>query len=153
MKAIITIVTFFMSATVLASGFKCHTTNGDLDIAVYNHTQPSEGTRNAAIMVISDPSVKAGNKTVARFTDAENTLGRTGTKYFANVDERFNNIPKGEYLSGTRIDYLQTIILDIEFDYADVLAADEITEGWLILVRENGSQIKRKVMCSRYLKH
>src|SRR4051812_1738186 len=47
-----------------ADGFECQTVDQDLNIKVYNHTSPSEGTRVASVMVLSDPSVSAGKKTI-----------------------------------------------------------------------------------------
>ena len=114
---------------------------------------PAAGTKNSAVMVVSDPAVSAGRKTVAVFTAEEGTLVNTGSKYYGNVDERFNNIPKGEYLSGTRIDYLKSIILDVEFTYSAPVSFGSLVEGWMILTRENGSQIKEAVLCERYLKN
>lgn len=154
MKKLLVLVSVVLSASIAkADGFECQTVAGDLNIKVYNHVMPAAGTRNGAVMVVSDPAVSVGRKTVAVFTSAEGTLVNSATKYYANVDERFNNIPKGEYLSGTRIDYLKSIILDVDFSYATPVSFGSIVEGWMILTRENGSQIKEAVMCERYLKN
>jgi len=154
MKKLIILLSTILSANMAkADGFECETNAGDLNIKVYNHIMPSIGTRNGAVMVVSDPEVSFGRKTVAVFTSEEGTLYNSGSKYYANVDERFNNIPKGEYLSGTRIDYLKSIILDVDFTYSTPVAFNSIVDGWVILTRENGSQIKEAVLCERYLKN
>ena len=154
MEKLLILISVVLSASIAkADGFECQTDDGDLNIKVYNHVMPLDGTRNGAVMVVSDPAVSAGRKTVAVFTSEEGTLVNSGSKYYANVDERFNNIPKGEYLSSTRIDYLKSIILDVEFSYTAPVAFDSVVEAWMILTRENGSQIKESVTCHRYLKN
>ncbi len=154
MKTILALlITFTFSQTLWADGFVCHTADGELDVKVYNKILPEEGTRNAAVMILSNPSVSFGRKTVATFTADEGTLSNTGSKYFARVDERFNNIPKGEYLQSTRLDYLKTIIVDIDFSYNNPSLHQDTTEGWMILIKENGAPIKSKLLCERYLKN
>ncbi len=155
MKKLLILVSVLLTASMAkADGFECQTVAGDLNIKVYNQVMPSAGTRNGAVMVVSDPAVSAGRKTVSVFTAEEGTLVNTGSKHYANVDERFNNIPKGEYLSGTRIDYLKSIILDVDFSYNEPVSFGDMVEGWMILTRENGGpQIKEAVLCERYLKH
>jgi len=49
------------SAAAHADGFVCQTVAGDLNIKAYNNTDATSGTRNAAVMVLSDPSVSGGH--------------------------------------------------------------------------------------------
>lgn len=137
-----------------ADGFVCETLDGDLRIKLYNNTQPEEGTRNAAVMVLSDPSVQQGRKTIARFTDVNGTLANTAATYEANVDLRFaDSRKKGEYLLGTRLGQLDSIIVDVQFSHGTPVRAGEELEGILIANKRNGDQIVRDLSCIRYLKN
>src|SRR6185503_10108376 len=78
MKAFILMVAMVASSAAYADGFKCETLAGDLAIKAYNNTQPSEGTRTGAVMVLSDPAVNSGRKTIARFTDVNGVLTSQG---------------------------------------------------------------------------
>src|SRR4051812_35537711 len=64
----------------------------------------------SSVLVLSDPSVAGGRKTIARFTEENGVLEVTsgdhgdGDFYVAKVDLRFNDSARaGEYLLGTRL--------------------------------------------------
>jgi hypothetical protein len=135
-----------------ADGWVCQTAQG-LRAAVYNHTAATVGTRSGAVMILSDETVQEGRKAIARFTDTHGTLGNSGATYVANVDLRFADSRRaGEYLAGTRLGYVDQVILDIDFSYAAPVAEGTTAEGDLIVVKRDGKRIVQSVECSRYLK-
>lgn len=139
------------SSTAFADGFVCK--NEDLAVKVYNHTQPEVGTRTAALMVISDRSVQAGRKTIARFQDSKGRISNKGARYTADVDLRYADSARaGENIGGTKLGELDTIELDVEFSYAQPVAAGELVSGTLTLNKRNGQVIELELECARYLK-
>ena len=152
-KILLIAATVLSSSAALADGFVCHADEQDLKIKVYNHTRAEDGTRNAAVMVISDKTVQAGRKTIARFTGVNETLGSKGAVYTADVDLRFtDSARKGENIGGTKLGSLDSIVLDIEFSYAQPLAHGDTAPGQLTLVKRTGGVIVLDVECERYLK-
>jgi len=82
MKAVLVVAALGLIASqAKADGFVCNALDTDLTVKVYNHVNPELGTRNPAIMVVSDPSVNAGRKTIARFTDANLTLAKRSSVF------------------------------------------------------------------------
>lgn len=137
-----------------ADGFVCQTEDQSLQIKVYNNTQPERGTRNAAVMVLSDPRVQDGRKTIARFTDVNGTLANSGATYEANVDLRFRDSRrKGEYLMGTRLGQLDAIILDVAFSYGSPVRAGDVLHGEIVAIKRSGERLSQWVICNRYLKN
>ena len=143
-----------VSASAHADGFVCQTTDGALNVKLYNNTDPSVGTRVGAIMIVSDPSVGAGRKTIAKFTDSNGVLSSRSSRYEANVDLRFSDSSrKGENILGTKLGQLDKIIADIDFSYDAPVAAGEEVSGSLVLVKRNGDRINAELSCTRYLKN
>lgn len=150
--ATLAIATFSLSAQ--ADGFKCQTTDESLNVQIYNNTMPESGTRVGAVMVLSDPSISLGRKTIARFTSANGVLANRSSRYEAKVDLRFNDSSrKGELIFGTKLGMLESVIADIDFSYAAPVAAGEEISGLLTLVKRDGSQASADLVCSRYLKN
>lgn len=153
MKALI-VTLLMVTGVAKADGFKCYAPEFDQNIKVFNHTQADEGTRNAAIMVVSDEAISAGRKTVATFSDVKNTLTNTGASYNAKVDLRVSESNrKGENVFGTKLGEIATIKLNVFFTYGDNLVDGETLDGKLIVTKRNGDKIKSAVECSRYLKN
>ena len=152
---LITIVLATLTTTAAyADGFTCEQPDGNLTVKVYNNTQATSGTRSAAIMVISDQSINYGDKTIARFTDINGTLGNSGATYAANVDLRFNDSnKKGRNIGGTKLGEVDTITLDVAFSYARPLVNGEETKAELRIAKRDGSQIGLDMQCTRYLKN
>lgn len=143
-----------VSGSAYADGFVCVNKQEALVAKVYNQTQPQLGTRNAAVMVLSDSSVNYGNKTIARFSQTNGTLTNDSSLYTANVDHRFNDSGrKGELIGGTKIGALKFVVLDLDFSYARPVADGAFVRGELFLVKRNGQQIAIDMDCSRYLKN
>ena len=153
MKNLIAIATLGLSTLTFADGFVCQTLEKDLSIKVYNQTHASAGTKNAAVMVISDNKVSFGRKTIAKF-NAPKTLTNQGAAYVAKVDLRFTDSSrKGENIGGTKLGYIKTISLDVDFNYGAPLQKGETTPAVLRINKRNGDLIVLDADCSRYLKN
>jgi hypothetical protein len=141
----------FVSTSAFADGFVC--TSGDLKVKVYNQTNPNAGTRNAAVMILSDESVQQGNKTIAKFT-APQTLSNDAASYTAKVDLRYGNSNRaGEYIAGTRLGQIDTITLDVEFSYNTPVDSGDYAMGLLTVVKRNGDVTELDMDCERYLRN
>jgi len=154
-KSIVVMLAVFMGTQAWADGFRCQSIDGDLNVSVFNHTQPEIGTRVGAVMVLSDPSVKAGRKTIARFTGVNGTLASDSLTYIAKVDLRFKDSRrKGELLAGTRLGQLAEIQLDVDgFTYLQPIADGDLVSGTLSLTKRSGDIIEVAMDCVRYLKN
>ena len=154
MKKVLVIVLALASTSAFADGFVCQTRNNSLTVKAYNNTDASEGTRTAAIMVISDPEVKDGNKTIARFTETKGTVTSSSESYTANVDLRESDSNKaGRLIGGTKLGQLDTIVLDVDFSYAQPVENGAEIDGVLHLNKRGGGEIALDVECERYLKN
>jgi hypothetical protein len=152
LAGLLTIAAAF-STSAQADGFRCSSAYGDLNIAVYNHTDAEEGTRNAAIMILSDPRVQEGNKTIARFQDVTGLLENYGAKYVAKVDLRYaDSSRKGELVAGTKLGELNAVVLDVEFSYSSPVSDNEPLRGKVTLHKRNGQRMSAPMVCNRYLK-
>ncbi len=154
MKNFVVVLMGLVASSAYADGFVCQTPQGDLNVKVYNHVRPEDGTRNASVMVLSDPRVEAGRKTIARFTDINETLMSKGARYQADVDLRFSDSSrKGELIGGTKLGALKSIELEVDFTYSAPVARDTVLPGNLTLVKRNGEVIEIEDLdCTRYLK-
>jgi hypothetical protein len=115
MKTLLASLVLTFSLTALADGFKCEQIDHNININVFNKTNPSEGVRNAAIMIFSDASISYGRKTIATFSSEKNKLDQTGTSYSAKVDLRVKESNRaGENLLGTKLGQLKEIHLTID---------------------------------------
>jgi hypothetical protein len=153
-SAIVIAAALSLTAVAHADGFVCRTEGEDLVIKAYNHTDAADGTRNASVMVLSDPSISSGKKTIARFTGVNETLTNVGASYEAAVDLRYNDSSlKGRNIGGTKLGYVKTIVLDVDFSYAAPVTDQEVIAGTLTLIKRDGDQITHAVNCARYLKN
>ena len=153
-KLVFVLIALSLSSVSHADGFVCQTEAGDLTIKAYNNTQPENGTRNSAVLVLSDPSVGAGKKTIARFSHTNETLTNVGASYEAKVDLRFSDSNLGgRNIGGTKLAMLKTIVLDVNFSYSTPVAAGATVSGTLTLIKRNGQELTHEVSCSRYLKN
>lgn len=93
--------------TARADGFVCESTHESLRIQVYNQTQPEAGTRNVAVMVLSDPSKPQGARTLARFRADHDDLSNSGARYTAVLDPA--GYERGQTVQDIQIGQLQEI--------------------------------------------
>lgn len=151
---LIAILSLGFSGAAMADGFVCETADGHYTVRVYNHTNPSRGTRNGAMLIVSDNTVSSGRRTVATF-DGENTLwDRDGASYEANVDLRYSNSNRaGENVFGTKLGLIDTIKLNVAFSYASPVRSGRALDAQLIVLKRNGQKGKIAAVCSRYLKN
>jgi hypothetical protein len=98
---------------------------------------------NESVMVLSDPAVAGGRKTIARFTAENGVL--TSTDYVssiafdADVDLRFSDSARaGEYLLGTRLGEVESIRVFVEVDGGT---------AHLRLTKRNGAKIEHTLVC------
>jgi hypothetical protein len=153
MKKMIIAISVLVGALAHADGFKCITESG-LNIKVYNHIDPSKGTRNAAVMVVSDANVGLGNKTIATFYADKGVLTSRVLTYVAKVDLRVSESNRaGELIGGTKLGYLARIILNVDFSYSSPLFDGEKTSATLLLQKRDGKQAVESAICTRYLKN
>ena len=155
MKTLIVAIVALMATTAAqADGFNCKTLDGSISVKIFNNTDPSAGTRNAAVMIISDELVSEGRKTIAKFSDTNETLGQSGASYVADVDHRYNDSGrKGELLLGTKIGYIKTIAVDVDFSYSNPVANGKKLAADLTIVKRNGETFVESMSCKRYLKN
>lgn len=145
-----------VATTAKADGFVCESVDSDIRIKVYNQTQADEGTRSPAVMIVSDPQVGTGRKTIAKFSTETGSLSTShhgSLKYLGDVDLRYNDMGRaGEYLMGTRLGEVDLIKLTIDFTYGDNLENGAETAGRIVVVKRDGETAVRDAVCTRYLK-
>ncbi len=153
MKALVVLMTALLGSQASADGFVCENLEHNVRVKVYNHTQPQLGTRNAAKMIVSDPSIADGRKTIATFKDSDALLTNVGSVYTSKVDLRFlDSRRKGELLAGTKLGNVEFIVLDVDFSYAQPVVHESELAGELIIKRRSGADIRIDMQCERYLK-
>ncbi len=137
-----------------ADGFDCHTTTQDLNVKIYNYVDPSEGTRSASFMVLSDPSVGYGRKTIASFSDLKDTLSQEGSAFFADVDLRVSESNRsGENVGGTKLGHLKHVAVVVSHSYSNPVAEGTYLPGAIHFYKRNGEVSSQGLVCVRYLKH
>jgi len=153
MKALVAAIAMIFASQALASGFVCKTQNHPTEIKIYNQTNPKLGTKNGAVMVFSDPTVKTPNKTIAVFKHAKRTLRGSSNYYLGKVDLRVSELRKGEYLLGTRLGYLAYVGVGLNFSELNPVKNGGLVRGVLFARKRNGDVIRDYVTCRRYLKN
>lgn len=147
------VAVFAFPASVLADGFVCHNDKGDLNVRIYNNVNPEEGTRTASTLVLSNPELQAGNKTIAVFRDSTGLLSSKELVFTADVDLRFKESSrKGELIAGTKLGNLDQVKVIVHFSYADPVAEGAFVPASLILTKRDGAKIRQSLDCRRYLK-
>ncbi len=154
MKTLIIALAALTTASIAsADGFVCVSTAQDLKVHVFNHVTPQAGTRNGAVMVLSNPKVSLGRKTIAKF-DSEGLLSNEASRYTADVDLRFTDSSrKGELIAGTKLGYIDSMVLDVDFTYAAPVISGTVIDGVLTIAKRNGESTLVNMECERYLKN
>lgn len=146
--AILALTAFSLNG--LAEGFKCRALQHSLTVRVFG-SDTTPATREAQIMVVSDPRVSPGRQTIARFTRENGTLQNRGVTFIGNVDLRFNDTGRaGENIGGTKLGELDQIILAVDFTYLEPAQLGEPRDGILTLLKRNGTAIEIGMVCSRF---
>ncbi len=164
MKTIaLVLMSLTLSNIAAADGFKCEGVNTGVTLQVYNHTQPVEGTRTPAVMVVASSLVRSPNKTIAVFKHENDTLAYLGNGLFQGKIDLQNDesIHKGENIAGTKLGYLKAIQLQLfafygkKFSYknADLFKNNEIMDARISYLKLTGEVLEEKAICSRYLKN
>ncbi len=154
MKALLLAIALVsVSATAKADGFRCTSDSTSLNVKIYNEVQPSAGTRNGAVMVLSNPEISFPNKTVATFTSAKGTLENSGSKYTGKVDLRVSESSRaGEFIGKTRLGMLKNVVVALSFNASKPVPAGASVLGWVTLNRRDGNKETYRLNCTRYLK-
>jgi len=152
MKKLMILAALFIGFQAQADGFICQTIENDLRIAVYNHTNPNAGTRNAAIMILSAPDADLGARTVAKFSSVEGSLTNYGAQYTAVNSTVFGQPGSDRPVAGTRLGLVDDVTLRIQYVYGNHVEPGSRLEGKLYVNASSGL-IKRDVICARYLKN
>ena len=154
MKALFAALALVSTASVAqADGFRCQTVEGDLNVQVYNQTDAQLGTREAAVMVLSNALVKEGRKTIAVFHAEDELVAQKGAVYTSKVDLRYKESSrKGELIGATKLGHLAFVVVAVDFSYASPMAAGEATPGTITFVKRNGEESFQELVCVRYLK-
>lgn len=150
MKSLIAALMLF-GANAFADGFTCYTDDGVLKISVLNHVDPSEGTRTAHIMIVSDRTISHGKKTIAVFTDEEETLTSSSARWTAYVPDWMSK--KGRNIAGTKLGYVDTLVVDVDHLYNAPVKSGARADGLLIVNKINGERDTQGLSCYRYLKN
>jgi len=97
-----------------------------------------ETRREGALMILSDTRVGYGNRTIAKFSEANGTLDlQSEDHYLARVDLRFSDSGRGgEYLFGTRLNQIETIRMMVNPELQDGEGGHSAT---VIVHKRNGS--------------
>ena len=150
----IAIVGFVTSSCAFGDGFVCQARNGSLTVKAYDHTDASVGTRTGAVMVLSDPDAREGERTIARFRDASGTLSSSTSIFKAKVDLRFSDQKNKEALVAQKYELreLSAIVLAIDFSYNEPVPAGESVDGVITLHARDGDALHLDATCERYLK-
>lgn len=153
-KLIVAAAMLILGSAAHADGFICENQEGNLRIKVFHHTQPELGTRNVAVMVVSDPTISSGRKTIATFDADKALLTSSSATYTASVDLRFaTSNRKGENVGGTKLGELDQVILAVNYSFNEPVAAGTEVGGEAVLVRRgSASDIRIPMVCTRYLK-
>lgn len=149
-KTLLVASTALSLSPAFADGFLCHSDAHHLNVKLFNHTRPEMGTRNPAVMIISDREVAYGRKTIGRFfnIDADATEGLRN--YRINLATE-RDIRGGEYIAGTRLMYVRSIGFSVNFSYDNPVEEGAALDGSLMLTKTNGEIIRLDLDCTRYL--
>ncbi len=153
MKIALLAFVLISSSIAKADGFLCETQSG-LRLKVFNHVEPSRGTRAPAVIVVSDSTVQVGRKTIAVFRDADAQLLVEDDSYLAKVDlRRSESNRQGELLAGTKLGNVDQIKLYVDFAYSRPVAHGEELTGTMTLLKRDAGLIVEQAICTRYLKN
>jgi len=145
-----------IGSSAFADGFRCQGLTFGTKVEVYNQLKPSQGTRNVKIMVVSDPALAKGTRTIATFSQDQNLIIQKGATYIATVDSRYKTVKEGDRkIADTLLSELATIELSVNFNYATDTPS-KIGEKYSALItytHESGATSSENATCIRYKKN
>ena len=150
MKYVLVALVIIASSIAKADGFLCETQSG-LRLKVFNHVEPSRGTRAPAVMVVSDSTVQVGHKTIGVFRGADAQLLVEDGSYLAKVDLR--EVGSDELLTDTKLGNVDQIKLYVDFSYGRPVAHGTELTGTMTLLKRDAGLVVEQAICIRYLKN
>lgn len=141
---------------VLADGFICEAINDNLEVRVFNHTKASVGTRNVSVMVVSDPTLNFGERTLLSLNSKQNSLVSRGAHYNASLNFNSNEVSKevaDKPILGIKLSEIKNIALRVNFSYAYPVKKGTIVDAILTLIDRNDNSHQSAFNCERYLKN
>lgn len=150
MKFALVALVLIASSIANADGFLCETQSG-LRLKVFNHIEPSRGTRTPAVMVVSDSTVQVGHKTIGVFRVADAQLLVEEDSYLAKVDLRSGS--RSEMLADTKLGNVDRIKLYVDFSYSRPVAHGTELTGTMTLLKRDAGLVVEQAICTRYLKN
>lgn len=153
MKLALVALVLIASSIAQADGFLCETQSG-LRLKVFNHVEPSRGTRAPAVMVVSESTAEIGKKTIAVFRDADAQLLIEEGSYLAKVDLRKSvSNRQGQLRRSSRLDNVDQIKLYVDFSYGKPVEHGTELTGTMTLINRDAGLMIEQAICTRYLKN
>ncbi len=145
-----------LAAPAQADGFVCYSEAEQLQIQVYNHVNPEDGTRTPSVMILSDLSMEEGHRFIAKFSAENGELFADGARYFARTvapsEPELESSSEDIILLGHSLGTLLELSLAIDFSYERPVAFGQEMLGVLEFVEQDGQVSWIDMMCTRYLR-
>ncbi|MBP7843478.1 MAG: hypothetical protein KA116_01565 [Proteobacteria bacterium] len=155
---ILIVLMLFISLTanfLWADGFICESPQGYLRIKIFHHTSfQTGGTRKVAVMVLSNPRVPMGKRTIGVFNENKGTLIRDSSSYFANFDFRFKGLysKPQEFIKDISKKDIQSLEITPNFNINEPIAPSAKLKARFKLSLRSGQDYQGWIDCIRYLK-
>jgi len=154
------------SSGSFADGFVCDSIDKSLRVKVYHQTKPERGTRNVAVMVLSDQTRPHGDKTIAVFNARGRELVNQSATYVARIDyaspEALSTFVNDSDVLGAALSRLKRLIVNVDFSYLDPVKPNTVLPGTLHMIEKDSEKDREKdseevsaidLKCRRYLKN
>lgn len=134
MKLFIITALSLVSSVAMADGFRC--ANDDFRVKLYNEVQPENGTRNPAVLVVSEKGV--GTIATLDGSEIEKTITETSVIYKGTTNSKLD----GRYVS-VKLSVRKT---------PSAYAKYEGQHHGVLTINADGETVKQSVLCARYKK-
>lgn len=134
MKLVIITALSLVSSVAMADGFRCQ--GGDFRVKLYNETQPERGTRNPAVLIVSERSIG----TVAKLDGAD--IEKTNKVGSVVYEGKANSKRDGRFV------YVKFQVLK-RAEVEGVYAGQHLAR---LTLNQNGYSRLQTLACDRYLK-
>lgn len=138
-----------------ADGFICESPQGYLRIKIFHHTSfQTGGTRKVAVMVLSNPRVPMGKRTIGVFNESKGNLLRDSSAYIANFDFRFKGLysKPQEFIKDISKRDIQTLEITPNFNINEPIAPAAKLKARFKMNLRSGQAYQGWIECIRYLK-